>query len=726
MADLRAQLLAAFDIEHRDHLEAVRRALEAPAEADLREVFRRVHSLKGAARAVDLAVVEDLAHRLEERLAEIMARAEGLSAADVDLLHLTLDAIEAQAAAEHGGGEEPDLSAVLAVFGAAPAADPTAPKAPDPPATPQPAVRAERAPEFVRLDAVLSQELTAAMHELSAKAQAHDALLETSRRLAREAQALERHWRDMVSAPSGASALWKSTLDDGLRSLTRELTEFSRRQARAGWALGQSLDQLRQVVDEVALTPAESVLGDLGRMVRDVAREQGVEVDVRVEGLEVRAERRVLQALRDPIIHLLRNAISHGAEPPEVRRKAGKAERLMVALQARAEGGRLEVRISDDGAGPDLTRIEAAAVARGLLAKRGRGAPAPPVDEILALAFEPGVSASETVDRISGRGMGLSAAQQSLAALGGSIRLIRRDPAGAEVILSAPISAARQTIAIIEASGARFGLPGFGVRGLWRLRAKDLEIVEGVPSARIHMDGSDIVTPVIPLATLLSEVPLEPPTPDSSVQAVLLIRGERRVLLAVDALSDVRELVLQPFDDQRVLRGLTLGAALVDEDQPILVLNPDALVERWMRNARRLSASALGLALRPAARTVTHTVLVVDDSITTRTLEKSILEAQGYRVRLAVDGVDALNILRGGDSVFDLVVADIEMPRMDGFALLQAIKADAGLARLPVILMTSRDDPADVRRGLDLGAEAYITKQKFDQRELLATIGRIL
>ena len=207
---------------------------------------------------------------------------------------------------------------------------------------------------------------------------------------------------------------------------------------------------------------------------------------------------------------------------------------------------------------------------------------------------------------------------------------------------------------------------------------------------------------------------------------ILIHRGERHLLLAVDEITDVRELTVQDLDDRRLAPGLTLGATILDEDRPLLVLNPEALIDRWLRNARRLSASALGLAAPEAVARQVRTVLVVDDSITTRTLEKSILEAQGYRVILAVDGVDALNTLRSSEALIDLVVADIEMPRMDGFSLLQAIKADAGLARLPVILMTSRNDEADVRRGLDLGAEAYITKQKFDQRELLATIGRIL
>ncbi|MDO8901886.1 MAG: response regulator [Phenylobacterium sp.] len=726
MADLRAQLLAAFDIEHRDHLESVRRALAAPAEADLREVFRRLHSLKGAARAVDLEVVEHLAHRLEERLAQVIDAGRGLDPASVDLIHLGLDAIEGQAAAQREGQPLPDASRALAALGATPSPTTAGDIAPAP-ASPAGPPSGERAPEYVRIDSQLGDSLSESLHHLSSEVQIEAAQLEMTQRLRREAAQLERLWGEMrAKGGRDRNAARSLAFERGLQNLSRNLGELTRRQARANWAVSESLTALREQINEVTLTPAESVLGDLGRMVRDLAREQGLEVDVRIEGLEVRAERRVLQALREPIIHLLRNAVSHGGEPAKVRAAAGKDERLHVTLRALARGGRLEIYIADDGAGPDLARIEAAAVERGLLPPREPGAPLRQADEILAMAFEPGVSAAQTVDRLSGRGMGLSAVSEALTALGGSARLLQRRPAGTEVVLSAPLSAARQTLVVAEAGGALFGLPSFAIKALLRLRASDMEIVEGAPSARIQIDGSDIVTPVIPLSTLIHESAPAPLASDAATPLILIHRGERHLLLAVDEITDVRELTVQDLDDSRLAPGLTLGAAILGEDRPLLVLNPEALIDRWLRNARRLSISALGLANREDVARQVRTVLVVDDSITTRTLEKSILEAQGYRVILAVDGVDALNTLRSSEALIDLVVADIEMPRMDGFSLLQAIKADAGLANLPVILMTSRNDEADVRRGLDLGAEAYITKQKFDQRELFATIGRIL
>jgi two-component system chemotaxis sensor kinase CheA len=210
------------------------------------------------------------------------------------------------------------------------------------------------------------------------------------------------------------------------------------------------------------------------------------------------------------------------------------------------------------------------------------------------------------------------------------------------------------------------------------------------------------------------------------VKAVLVRHGSRTCALAVNAFHDVRTMLVS--DVQAIgLNELVSGTVLLENELPALVLSPDKLIEHWVKNEGKLAAGGLGLTRwAPEEGRRARTILVVDDSITTRTLEKSILEAQGYAVLLSVDGIDALHVLRSGEAIVDLVIADVEMPRMDGFGLLQAIKNDQRLSTLPVILMTSRADPEDVRKGLDLGASAYITKQKFDQRELLATIGQVL
>jgi two-component system chemotaxis sensor kinase CheA len=734
VTDIRAQLLAAFEVEHREHLDAIREAMAEPARADLREVFRRAHSLKGAARAVDLPVIEDLAHRLEDLFARV--REGGLElAASVGVVHQILDALEAQAAAARTGETAPDLAPAQAaldrLLARGPIASSPAPEAPAQAAAAaaeDPAGHPERA-EFLRVDNAAIGRLTQAMHQVAGDLQVLDAAPGETRALDTEARRLETLWRALrVRATGGREAALVSEFETALRGLTRTADALARRQTRAVWALGQSVQGMRDEVEAIALTPAESVLGDLGRMVRDLARETGVEVDVRITGLQTPAERRVLQALRSPIIQLLRNALSHGAEPATRRQALGKPERLTIGLELAGRGGRLQVRVFDDGAGPDLARLEQSAIAAGRIEARKPGEPPRSPEEILGLAFEPGLSAAASVDRLSGRGMGLSVVAEAARDLGATVRLASRQPWGAEVVLSAPISTSRQSVILAETRDGLYAVPSFGVRRLLRLDVTQLETVNDTPTARIEIDGSDVVVPVAPLNALLSRTGSPIPVTGGFVQALLMARGDRYVAAAVDAVQDVREGLIQRLDATPLDPALVLGALFLSDETPAAVLNPDALVERWLRDERALAAAGIGLAAAAdeAATEQVRTVLVVDDSITTRTLEKSILEAQGYRVLLAVDGLDALGVLRSGEAVIDLVVADIEMPRMDGFSLLQAIKADAGLAALPVILMTSREAPEDVRRGMELGAEAYITKQKFDQRELLATIGRVL
>lgn len=717
MADIRAQLLAAFEVEHREHLEAIRRALASPEQTDMREVFRRAHSLKGAARAVDLPHIEELAHGLEDLFAKVSDGRAALDRPTLDAIHLSLDRIEAEAEAVRQGGGAPAA--------AAPQAGP-APAEPSPP--PPAAGERETKSEFVRIEAQALRELAEAAHQLANDVRAEQTAPARLRRLHREGRRLEQLWGDLrLRLGQGRDGARSRDFEHALKALTRELGELAQAQHRTSWSLQTDLGVLREQVDQIALSPAETVFGDLGRMVRDLARAAGVEVDVQILGLEVRAERRVLQALRDPVIHLLRNALSHGVEPPQARRAAGKPEPLLIGLEVSTRGDRLQARVFDDGPGPDLRRIEAAAVDKGLLPRHGPGDPPPSPEEVLALAFEPGVSSAESVDRLAGRGMGLSVVLQSVRGLGGAARLARREPYGAEVMISAPLSLARQTVVLVEVGGGTFGLPSFAVTRLLRLAQDRLETVEGALTARIRIGDTDVVTPMVPMAAVLNNTALEVPALDGMVSAVLLARGERYVAFAVDSFSDVREMAIEATPAEGLDASLTLGAGLLEGETPLMLVNPDGLVDRWLRDERRLAAAGLGLAAAGASeRPRQRTVLVVDDSITTRTLEKSILEGQGYRVLLAVDGVDALHTLRSGEAIIDVVVADIEMPRMDGFSLLQAIKADASLASLPVILMTSRNDPSDIRRGMDLGAEAYITKQKFDQRELLATIGRIL
>ncbi|WP_369058510.1 response regulator [Caulobacter sp. 73W] len=713
MSDIRQQLLAAFEVEHREHIEAIRRLLAAGG--DLKEAFRRVHSLKGAARAVDMPVIEELSHRLEAIFQRAMDGDGQFDRETLTAIEFGLDAVEGQAAALKLGRQAPSATAALNSLGerlgltlkaeapaqAAPAAAAAAPAEED-----------NDAVTYLRVEAGEVEALSAAALALSAELQSHASLRATLRQIHGEARDLGRLW-DRARSGGAAPAL---EFDIALRRLLRDLGAFTQRKARADWALDQQAREVRDHAERLALTPAEEVFGGLAAMTRELAREDGLKVEVVVEGLDVRADRGLLQALKDPAMHLLRNAVSHGVETAKTRKAKGKPPVAAITLSIAARGDQLELSVRDDGPGPDLERIAVAAVERGLI---GPGPHTP--EQLLALVFEQGFTTAETVDRLSGRGAGLSVVADAARRLHGSVQMQAGDPWGAVVTLSLPFSASRQTVALVDSADAVYAVPATGVERLLRLGRGDVEMLDGRPTVRIVIGGEDVVVPLVPLSALIDLTAAPLPIEADAVKALLINSGGRRLAVAVDGLRDVRSMLVNETPGLLLDPSLVTGGVQLEDETPALVLDPEALIRRWTEGGRAAAAAEV----RDEAAAV-RTILVVDDSITTRTLEKSILEAQGYRVVLSVDGLDALEKLRSGGEVFDLVVADVEMPRMDGFSLLQAIKADAALSVLPVILMTSRQDPEDVRRGLTLGAGAYITKQKFDQRELLATIGQLL
>ena len=738
MTDIRKQLLAAFDAEHREHLQAIRSALDHAdrGEIDLTDVFRRAHSLKGAARAVDLPAVEEVAHQLEALFSQVLEGQQSLDAPTVATVRQNLDLIE-DLVADMSKPPEPKPQAPTV-----PASTPASGE-PEPPA-PKADATDSGAGSYLRVAAEQMEDLSDSMHRLLTELQADEGIDDTLRQIEQEIRGLRRGWDQLYAQVNalGSAARQESNaaairsggsfaprlrdFDQGLKTLFRRLSALSRDRRQSRWSIEQAASQVRDNIDRVSLVSAETVFGGFGHMVREIARKAGRDVHVRSIGLDIQVDRQVLQTLKDPVMHLLRNAVSHGAEIPEERVAGGKPERAEVTLELASRGGRLAISIRDDGRGPDLRRIEQVAIERGLLQPRSPDHPPPMMDQLLALVFTPGFSTAAEVDRLSGRGMGLSVVAEAVRRLQGSVLLRPRYPHGTEVLLNVPFTTARQPLLLLEAEERMFGMPSHAVERLLRLRSDGLESVEGRPAARIEIGGQDVIVPVVALAALTGSPNAPLPTEAGHVKAVLVRHGSRTCALAVNAFHDVRTMLVS--DVQAIgLSDLVSGTVLLENEMPALVLSPDKLVDHWVRNEGRLAAGGLGLAQwAPEDERRARTILVVDDSITTRTLEKSILEAQGYEVLLSVDGIDALHVLRSGEAIVDLVIADVEMPRMDGFGLLQAIKNDPRLSTLPVILMTSRADPEDVRKGLDLGASAYITKQKFDQRELLATIGQVL
>jgi two-component system chemotaxis sensor kinase CheA len=667
--------------------------------ADLRDFFRRLHSLKGAARAVDLPAVEALAHDLEAQMASVIEAGAGLGRERIAAIEAGLDAIETAIEIAMGGGAATEEE--------------------------------EASQGYLRVEAGQVTDLVIATTQLTQAVERQDGLgsrvqgIEHAARRARRALEPLLH-RDNAAGPlAGIARDISATLRDA--ALLRHDLRAS------AWALDEALRRLREDVDRISLVPAETVFGPMARMLRDLARDEGVAVEPDFTGLGLQADRRVLQALKDPVLQLLRNAVSHGSEAPERRRARGRLAATRIALGLRSGGGRLIVTVTDDGPGPDLVAIRGRAEASGLLSPAAAATPA----RLMALVFEPGFSTRADVGPLSGRGMGLSIVAEAARSLGGSARMSLAGAQGGTLVeITVPLSIARQTALLLGFGEDVVALPSAAVQRLLRVPLSAIEPRGSQMCVRTHGSASTRAAPVAVLGALLGMSGQNGgsdalPVHDGHVKLAVIRGGPgaQPLALAVDRFQDVRPFLSHSAEIIGLDTDLVAGFVMIGSETPAPLLSPDGLVDRWGKRGGWAGAVAPDSAL-PDDTPAVRMILVADDSITSRTLEKSILEAHGYRVLTAVDGLEALEMLRSlrgqGTGMVDMVLADVEMPRMDGFTLLQAMKGDPDLAGIPVIIMTSREAPADVRRGLDLGAAAYIAKQTFDQQDLLGAIGRLL
>ncbi|WP_142847612.1 response regulator [Telmatospirillum sp. J64-1] len=728
--NIRQILLDAFRSEYREYLDGIRARLAAPeavgADA-MQEMFRQAHSLKGAARAVDLGAVEAVAHGLETLFARVQEGELPLPGPVAVLSGRILDAIEDLASAPLEESDTPppaDLMAEIeAVLSGRPLSSAPPPPSSPPPTPPPPssspmpatetALAGESTAEQVRVGAGRLDSLLGAVTELLVEQRRQDRVSADLARLDEALGELENAWRRLRDGiPTGSElAQHMDRVEQRLRVTQRLGREVRRHQSAVSWSSQRLGRSLHEEVRRARMIPAENIFSGFRKMVRDLARDHGKQVEFRATGLEVEADRMVLQGLKAPVMHLLRNAISHGVETPEERRAKGKPETATIRLELSTVEGRLRVVVQDDGRGLDPEAILEAATARGLLTP----AEAETIsrDRVADLIFSPGLSTSQGVNNLSGRGIGLSVVREAVMRLHGSAEAREAPGGGTSFVLLVPLSATAQRLLLLRVQGRSWGLPASSAERLLRIPRSQLLHIEGA-LALPNPEGPIQLVALASLLGLSSNVEAE----GAMMHLVVLRWGERRLAVAVDAFEGLRDAVVKDLGGLPLDSSPAGGGVILDDGSVALVLNPFRLMQLAGR-----TATALEVSERAPVKKV-PTVLVVDDSLTTRTLEKSILEAHGYRVRLAVDGMEALASLRA--EPVDLVVTDVQMPHLDGFGLLQAIKTDPALSSIPVILVTSLERREDQAKGLALGADAYVVKRKFDQKELLETIGQLI
>lgn len=449
------------------------------------------------------------------------------------------------------------------------------------------------------------------------------------------------------------------------------------------------------------------------RMVRDLARELGKQAQLEIAGDKTQVDRDVLARLEAPLAHLLRNAVDHGIESIELRRAAGKPEAGTIRLEAHHVSGLLEIVVEDDGRGIDLERIRETVIVRRLTDAdtASRLSPA----ELMEFLFLPGFTLREVVTEISGRGVGLDAVQTMVKELRGSVRLSSRPGGGSRFQLQLPLTTSVLRGLVVEIGGEPYAFPLTQISSTAMVPREQVQWLEGRQHFQLNARSIGLVS----AAQVLGGADAQASPEQLQVIVVAASGGGHEYGLAVERFIGVNELVVQPLPGQLgKVKDISAGA-LLDDGTPVLIVDVDDLV----RSVERLVSTGRLTQLRyhDHAQTVTRKrVLVVDDSLTVRELERKLIENGGYAVEVAVDGMDGWNAVRSGH--FDLVVTDIDMPRMDGIELVGLIKKDPRLRTLPVMIVSYKDREEDRRRGLDAGADFYLTKGGFHEEALLQAV----
>ena len=759
----RTPLLDLFREEAQTQAQALASGLltleHAPADAAALEAcMRAAHSLKGAARIIDLPDGVDVAHAMEEcfvaaqrgmltltpahidellRGVDLLLRvgetdpATAVARADIDALLARLSAPEPAAAAATPPAPEARAVALEPAPEPAPELAPELAPPPRAPAPPPPAHADANAPP-----AAPSASPPEARHDpqrmLRVRAEQLDRLLSLSGE-----SLVESHW---LKPFTGSILRIKRMQRDVSRALDVLVETLAERVDPAALAalndvrqglgnlqlqLGARIDELdrfdrrsthlaQQLYDE-ALRCRMRPFGDAAhaypRIVRDLARSLGKRVQFSIVGESTQVDRDILDMLDAPLGHLLRNALDHGVEAPEQRVAAGKPADARVTLEARHSAGQLLISVSDDGAGIDLDALRTAVVRRRLA--DADTAARLSDHELLDFLLLPGFSMRERVTDVSGRGVGLDAVHDMVKAVRGTVRIFTEPGRGARFVLQLPLTLSIVRSLLVEVGGEAYAIPLAHVRRTLELARADIDMLEGQQHFRFDGRAVGLVT---------AHQLLGARTPDEardSVATVVIGDESETYGIAVDRFLGECMLVIQPLDRRLGKVKDIAAAALMDNGEPVLIIDVEDLLRSVDKLVRGGQLDRVQRTQRAAAARSRH-VLVVDDSLTVRELERKLLEKRGYAVTVAVDGMDGWNALRGGE--FDLVVTDIDMPRMDGIELVTLIKRDAVLKALPVMIVSYKDREEDRRRGLDAGADYYLAKSSFHDETLLDAV----
>jgi two-component system chemotaxis sensor kinase CheA len=497
-----------------------------------------------------------------------------------------------------------------------------------------------------------------------------------------------------------------------MRSLEGSLNGSIRSLDRDRRSLETLVDTLLDDMRDVLMLPASSLFDTFPRSVRDLAQALGKEVRLEIRGGGIAIDRRILDEMHDPLLHLLRNAIDHGIEPPATRKEQKKPRYGLITIEIELRGGsRVEITITDDGAGIDPAQVKRTAVKGGLLPERE--VERMNDQEVTNLLFRSGMSTSPIITDLSGHGLGLAIVLEKVEKLGGSVTVESTPGAGTSFHLLLPLTLVKFKGVLVTLDDRSFVFPMAYVERTLQVPAESIVSVQNHET--LLYEGEFI--PVVRLGSVL-ELPERPLMEAQKKVSIVVARASKtRIGFSVDEVRNEQDVLVKSLGKQLSRVRNISGTTVIGNGALVPILHVPDLVKSVLKPGARRGREVVVAGREPSS------ILVAEDSITSRTLLKNILESAGYRVTTAVDGLDAWNALTAG--AFDLVVSDVDMPRMSGFDLTRKIRSDQRYADLPVVLVTSLDSAEDRERGIEVGASAYIVKSSFDQSNLIEIVDRL-
>ncbi len=712
-----SSLLSLFQLEAKTQSQKLSDGLIAlesdRSPAALEELMRAAHSLKGAARIVGHEGVAAIAHELEECFVAAQGGKLALTGPQVDVLLRGVDLLTESALAapeatltdEATREREATLGALRSIErnGTGTATREIVESNGNGAAHSKP--RLDGASYDTERLLTLASEALVATRALVSTVENDGGHQRTDQEIERSFDALRASFRvARIDAPAALEALHSAVASvlASRRERGFALDSVSQRVTSA-------VEHLYEGVLDARMLPFGDGVVGLPRLVRDTARALGREVTLTISGEATPVDREVLRRLDAPLGHLIRNAVDHGIEPGEERLARGKSSRGTIRVEARHGGGRLLVSVQDDGRGLDFAAVRARVVARGLAEPQ---AVAEMSDaELSHFLFLPGFTMRDEVTPISGRGVGLDAVQMSVREIGGDVRLVHPPAGGMRFDMQLPLTLSVIRALVVLIGDEPYAFPLARVHRIVRVESAELSSVEG--RQHFTLDGRQVG---VVWGHQLLDIGASAAREDMSV--VVVGDHESTWGIVVDRFIGEQELVLRGLDARLQKVQDIGGAALLPDGSPLLVLDVDDV----MRTASTLASGGRLDPMRKetAPAKTKKRVLVVDDSLTVRELERKMIESLGYSVDVAVDGMDGWNAVRAGH--YDLVVTDVDMPRMDGIELVTLIKQDGQLRATPVMIVSYKDRDEDRRRGLDAGADYYLTKGSFYDETMLRAI----